>query len=169
MKHWMMIVLLLTGLCSAAQSLKKYPIGKSGCAYYGFCEAQLNESRSPDSSRIWTGGCTIDSVTYTIICVKLSERFDDLAVAEQVLISYMDYLKTSLEIKKASAYGKGHKLEGKENTRGVIDYWEWKNGDNGKVKGWTDGRFIGVMMVSGKGELPYSKKEVFLDGFRLPE
>jgi hypothetical protein len=170
-RKWKLLVaVLLVGLAGAnAQSLKKYPVGNSGCFYYGFCEAKLNLSYSPDSSKLWTGGCGVDALVYDLICVQLKERISDLPVAEDVLIQYLNFLKQQLGVKEAAGYGKGHRLQGSEETRGVIDYWKYDTGENVKVKGWIDGRFIAVMLVSSKGEIPVNKSEVYLDGFRFPE
>jgi hypothetical protein len=59
-------------------------------------------------------------------------------------------------------------LKNKEATRGVIDYWEDKDGVSYKIKGWTDGKYIAVMYAYAKTELPDTKVNVFLDGLVLP-
>ena len=51
-----------------------------------------------------------DSVSYGIICVKLLNPLADLTMAEDLLIAYSDYLKSSFSITKAIGYGKGHRL-----------------------------------------------------------
>lgn len=168
MKKIILPLLLLISCTAFSQSLKKYPVSKSGCSYYNYCDAKFDISKSTDSSDIYTGECVAADVTYGIICVKLLNPVTDLQMAEDLLIAYMDFLKQSFEITSAAGYGKGHRLNNNENTRGIIDYWKDKENDGWKVKGWTDGKIVAVMYAYSKKELPETKVNVFLDGFRFP-
>ena len=150
------------------QSLKKYPIGNSGCSLYIYCEPKFTVEKSTDSSLVYTGECVKDDISYGIVCVKLLNPVSDLTMAEDLVISYLDYLKENFNIINAAGYGKGHRLNNKENTRGILDYWEDKDKDKWKIKAWTDGKFIGFMYAYSKKELPEAKVNVFLDSFRLP-
>ena len=169
MKLTLVPVILLLSSQGYSQSLKKVPIGNSGCSLYSYCETKFTVEKSTDSSLVYTGECVKDEVSYGAICVKLLHPVDDLTMAEDLVISYLDYLKESFGITKAAGYGKGHRLNNNEQTRGVIDYWEDKDLDHWKVKAWTDGQYIGFMYAYGKKELPESKVNVFLDSFRLLE
>ena len=159
---------LLIMLTTSAQSLKKYPVGNSGCNAYTYCEIKYELSKSADSSTIYSGECTKEDVNYGIICVKLLNPITELPLAEDMMIAYADYLKTSFEITKSMGYGRGHLLNNKENTRGIIDYWEDGEKNKWKIKAWTDGKFIGFLYVYSKKELPEPKVNAFLDSFRLP-
>lgn len=163
-------IIITAGLTVNAQGMKKLPVGKSGCSVYTFCTLSFKEPDfSQDSSLVYTSECfNKDSVNYGVICVKLKASVDNPDDAEGLLISYLDYLKTSFEITKSVGYGKGHRLKDNEATRGVIDYWEDKDGNNWKVKGWTDGKFIAVLYGYSVKELPEVKLNLFLDGFRFP-
>ena len=162
------IISLLISTSVFSQSLKKTAIGNSGCSLYSYCPLKIEMAASKDSSLIYTGECVIDAVSYGVICVKLLNPRSDLSQAEELLVAYLDYLKASFEITSAAGYGKGHRLNNNENTRGILDYWEDKEKNKWKVKAWTDGKFIGVMYVFSKKELPESKVNVFLESFRLP-
>ena len=170
MKQFLTIIAaLLCGINADCQSLKKYAIGKSGCSAYIFCDpGSFKVEKSPDSSDVYTSECTSDSVSYGIICIKLREKMPDLKTAEEVMIAYLDYIKEQFGITKTTGYGKGHRLNKKEETRGVIDYWEDKDGLQYKVTGWTDGAYLAVMYVYANKELPYQKTSLFLEGLRLP-
>jgi hypothetical protein len=160
--------LVIATIAANGQSLKKYPISTSGCSLYSYCDAKYDVDLSEDSSKVYTGECMVADVSYGVICVKLLTPVTDLTMAEDLVISYLDYLKVSFDIKKAAGYGKGHRLNNNENTRGILDYWEDKNLDKWKVKAWTDGKFIGFMYAYSKKELPETKVNVFLESFRLP-
>ena len=155
-------------VCSSAQSLKKYPVGSSGCSVYLFCNPAFDESYSEDSSKVYTTECSKDSVYYGVICVKLLNAVTDINQAENLVVAYLDYLKKAFNIEHAVGYGKGNRLNNNENTRGVIDYWKDKDNNNWKVKAWTDGKFIGVMYAYAKKELPETKADVVLNSFRFP-
>ena len=151
-----------------SQSLKKYPVSNSGCTLGSYCEPKFKVEKSTDSSLVYTGECTIQEVSYGVICVKLLHPVDDLAMAEDLVIAYLDYLKESFEITKAAGYGKGHRLNNNERTRGIIDYWEDKAKDKWKIKAWTDGSYIGFLYAYSKNPIPESKVNLFLDSFRMP-
>ncbi len=169
LRYLILSVGLLIAGTAYGQSLKKYTISNSGCSAYFFCDpVKFNHDKSPDSSDVYMGECSNDGVTYGIICVRLKEKITNPEESEQMLISYLDYLKTSFGITGAAGYGKGHRLKNKENTRGVIDYWTDKDNANYKVKGWTDGKYIAVLYVYAAKELPEQKANVFLDGLVLP-
>lgn len=161
--------ILLAYMPAAAQSLRKYPIQQSGCSYYNYCDAPWDVSSSPDSSLVFTGECLYDEFHYAVICVRLKESFGDLPVAEEVLESYLNHLKTIFDITQATGYGRGHRLLQSEQTRGLLDYWKDKKGNNWKVKGWTNDKFLGVLMVYGPREIPEARANAFLDGFRFPD
>jgi hypothetical protein len=90
-------------------------------------------------------------------------------MSEDLLMAYLDYLKSSFNITKAVGYGKGHRLAGNENTRGIVDYWEDELNSSWKVKGWTDGKYVAVLYAYSAHNLPEAKVNAFLDGFRLPK
>ncbi len=164
-----LILFLLVSASSQAQGLKKYAIGDSGCSFYNYCESKFKVDYSSDSSKVFTGECKIGDVTYGVICVTLLDPVIDLVAAEDLMIAYVDYLKSSFSIEKAAGYGKGHRLNNDANTRGILDYWEDAENDKWKIKAWTDGRYIGFMFAYSSKDLSEPKVNAFLDGFRLPE
>jgi hypothetical protein len=170
MRTLILFVALLAGFHNGhAQSLKKYSINETGCSLYLYCDpGKFDSDYSEDSSRVYTAECIKEEITYGIICIKLLVPITDLNSAEDVMISYLEYLKASSNIVSAAGYGKGHTLNDNENTRGVIDYWKDKDKNNWKIKAWTNGDFIAVLYASGKKELPETKVDVFLNSFRFP-
>ena len=170
MKRICFFIILITLMSNAfAQSLKKIPISNSGYSMYSYCgPSKFDFDYSEDSSKVYTGECVNSEVHYGVICIKLLRPITDLAAAEEVMISYLDFLKADFHVKTSTGYGKGHILNKNENTRGVLDYWKDTENNNWKVKAWTDGKVIGVMYAYSQKELPESKVNVFLDGFRLP-
>ena len=170
MKRLMVVCLLLffSG-GSYGQALKKYVIDKGGCSASFYCNPGTFElSKSPDSADVYTGECNVKDVNYGLICVKLKTGISELQLSEDVLIQYLDYLKTTLNIASARGYGKGHKLHNKENTRGVVDYWQDKEGNNWKLRGWTNGKYIAVLFVYTPKEVPEANAEVFLNSLMFP-
>jgi hypothetical protein len=167
-KYSLLLAFSFCFLFSRAQSFKKVAISNSGCSLYTFCELKIDVDYSEDSSQVYVGECAKDGVDYGVICVKLIHPMDDLDAAEESMISYLDYLKTSFKILKAAGYGRGHRLGKEENTRGVIDYWEDADKNNWKIKGWADGKYIGILYAYSPKELNETKVNFFLDGFRFP-
>lgn len=168
MKLFLLIAFyLIAAVPGSSQSLKKYPISSSGCSLYSYCSSKYDVAYSEDSSKVYTGECAVGDVTYGVICIKLLNPISDLNAAEELMISYVDFLKGSFEIKTATGYGKGHRLNNDEGTRGILDYWEDSDFDKWKIKAWTDGMFISFMYAYSSKELPEAKVNVFLDSFRF--
>jgi hypothetical protein len=169
MRHLIILLALLITGSAYAQALRKYPIGNSGCSAYFFCDpGTFALEKSPDSSDVYTAECVSGNTSYGVVCVKLKDKIPGAQASEDMMISYLDFLKTSLHITSAVGYGKGHKLKNRENTRGVIDYWTDKDGAKWKIKGWTDGKYIAVMYAYTKEDLNESRVNIFLDGLLLP-
>jgi hypothetical protein len=171
MKKIFLIVLLQYGCINIfSQIIKKYPIAESGCAAYFYCNpGKFELSYSPDSSKVYTSECIVDGTGYGAICVKFKDPINNIDNAEGVLVAYLDYLKTNFKIVSAAGYGKGHRLNGKENIHGIIDYWKDEEKNNWKIKGWTNGSLIVIMYAYSKQELPETKVNVFLDGIVFPD
>jgi hypothetical protein len=163
------LVILIVYNCLQAQSLKKYDIGSSGCKAYFFCNpGEFNLTYSEDSSKVYTAECKADSLNWGIICVALKQPVSPGQDAEDLLTSYFDFLKTVYKISTAAGYGKGHSMKNNADVKGMIDYWTDQDGDEWKIKGWTDGKFIAVLYVYANGKLnETSEVNLFLDGFRF--
>jgi hypothetical protein len=168
MKRLLILFSLISSITCSAQTLKKYNIGDSGCSLYNYCIPKFSVDFSDDSSKVYTGECAAGGVTYGVICIKLLTTVPDLTDAEELMINYLSYLKSSFQIIKSAGYGYGHHVKDREDTRGVIDYWTDNAGDQWKIKSYTDGKFIGFMYAYSSQALPEQKVNVFLDSFRLP-
>lgn len=161
----MALMLCVASMAAKAQLPKKYRIGTTGCTYYSYCDpGVLEKSYSVDSAMIYTGECTAAGCQWYLVFVQLKEKMSDLEAAEGLLEQYLDFIKQSMGVTKAVGYGKGHRLRGNEQTRGMIDYWGDEAGHKMKVKGWVNGQYIAVLMVAAEGELTESKVNLYLDG-----
>lgn len=156
-----------------AQSFKKVfikdSINDSGCFLYSWCDFQFKTEFSQDSSLVFESLCEKDGLNYGVISIKLRQPFENLDQAQESLIRYLDYLKTNFKITMSAGYGKGHRLNNNENTRGIIDYWADSDKNNWKIKGWTNRKYIGILYVYSPKELPESKLNIYLDSFRFPD
>lgn len=163
--------LLLISFLSYSQTVprfKKTEIMNSGCfAYFPETPANFELSKSEDSSFVYTASVEFDNYTYGIIAVKFKTPFNgSISEHEDLLISYMDYLKTVFNVINALGYGKGHTSSFNLNASGIIDTWEDASKNTISIKGWIDDNFIGFMYLKGKEEYPnINIKNIFLNGF----
>ncbi len=163
------LTLLLLAHTAQGQLVKKYPIGNSGCSASFFCDpSPFDLSKSPDSSDVVTGECTQGDMTYGVICVQLRQPINDADASEKTVITYLDYLKTTLDITTSAPYGKGQRLRGRPDSRGILDYWQTKEGEHWKLKGWTDGYYIVVMYTFSKKKINENKADMFINSLILP-
>jgi hypothetical protein len=178
MKRILTLVLIFIVYAASAQenvkaSFRKYPIGTTGCNIYFPSEpGEWKIEKSEDGSDVYTNTVEADGLVYDAIVVQFVAPFlnssrEDL---ETLLISYLDYLYSTMEVAEKVGYGKGQLLQGNTDATGVIDYWKWADGSQGKIKGWITDSHLAVLLVSGTSD-PSDKTstDVFLNGFRFPE
>ncbi|MFM7021821.1 MAG: hypothetical protein ACKOXB_02500 [Flavobacteriales bacterium] len=176
MKFFLSFALLLVVCSAAAQTvphLKKYDISDSKFRIYlPSAPDPVSMEYSPDSAKVYTIEALDSSQNkyFHFGAIVVTGLSLDNEIKEEMLISYMDYLKTSIGIESSIGYGKGHTLSTHASAVGVIDYWKDKDGDEWKVKGWIDNNSIVVMFIYGPGEYPIASiPEIFFAGIRFPE
>jgi hypothetical protein len=153
---------------SAAQSLQRVAVGKSGVSIGSSCKMSFDVSKSKDSSIVYNGECSNDGVTYGVICVKLLSPILDMDDAESVASDYLDYLHNSYNITHAEGFKKGLRLNKDENTRGINDQWGDAQKNVWMVRAWTNGKFITVVYANSKKPLVAAKIDAFLNSVRFP-
>ena len=167
-----LILLVVNCFGQSTPKFQKDAISTSGCyAYFPGPPKNYNASFSQDSSIVYTGSVDFDGYTFGTITVKFARKTgENKEEIENLLISYLDYLKTFFNITEAVGYGKGHLLESNPEALGIIDYWKDKDGNQLNVKGWIDHYNLGFMYILGKTDYPnINVVQLFQDGFRFPE
>lgn len=176
-KSLFFIITLLCFFLSLAAQTGKVPrfskslIGDNGCyAYMPTSETVVFElDYSEDSSKVYTGGVkAADSLNYEVILVELKSE-TATEDQEDLLISYLDYLKTAFNVTKSAGYGKGHTSEKNPAAKGIIDFWEDEDGIKYDIKGWIDNKRIAVMIIYGATEVNYNVGQLFKNGIFLNE
>jgi hypothetical protein len=157
----------------AKPSFRKYPVASTPCSVYlPKSPGEWTKEAAQDSSDVYTVEVKADPFLYDVIAVKFAYPIGS-ATSEQMenlLISYLDYLKTVFKVKSAAGYGKGHILPGNDKAYGVLDFWDDTEGLKMKVKGWITREYLSVMVVSGKTDPgDAATTDIFLNGFRFPE
>ncbi|MEP7238865.1 MAG: hypothetical protein ABI685_13395, partial [Ferruginibacter sp.] len=132
-----------------------------------YCEPVFGITYSGDSAKVYTSECGSNGIYYMVICMELKRAITPVSKAETALINYVNLLKTQFKVVSSMGYKTGDMLKGKENTRGIMDYWKDDEQFNWKIKGWTDGRFIAVLLTYSKKDLPETTVNPFLDGLSL--
>ncbi len=151
--------------------LSKTPIGNTGSFAYLPENKATNPfelSYSPDSSKVYTGDFLEGEHHFSVILVKFNFSLNTQLEKENMILNYLEYLKTSFNIVQSAGYGKGHTLESAPEATGVIDYWVDKDKDKWAIKAWADGNTLAVMMLYGATEYPiFNVQQMFLNGFRF--
>jgi hypothetical protein len=160
---------LLAFSTNAQNSLTSYLVGNSGCSvsFYS-APGPVNVSFSPDSSKVYTIESTDpDGITLSLIAVRLSQNLEGDTI-DEVLVSYLDFLKAQLEITHSEGYSTGYVLPSHASAHCRRDSW---SDDKSRiaVMGCSNGEFIAVLLVFGNTWKDISgKKEGFFNSFRFP-
>jgi len=150
--------------------MRKQPIGACGCSLYapeGFSVGAPD--KSDDGADVYIGTAKVDDFEFGVIAVKFSvDLGDDGDALQGMLVDYMSFVRGQLNITQTAGVGLGHRMESHPAARGVIDYWTGKDGVEYAVKGWVDGKHLGVLYIAGKGSYPlFNVQSMYLDGFRF--
>jgi len=163
---------IATQLLAQVPRFSKYPIGETGySSYFPSNPGNFEVQKSEDDLQLYLGETEVQACKYGLILVLFDDKLAGSGKEEllDLLISYMDHLKTSFEITGSAGYGKGHSMDSNPEVQGVIDYWEDKTGNQFAIKGWIDKNALCFLYVSGK-ELPnINYQNLFLNGFRFKE
>lgn len=164
------LILLLSSQVFPQNSLKKYPIGDSGCFAYFFAEPfPADLSYSPDSSRVYVmESMSSDSVTCSTITVMLAEEIPQEEI-EGMMTNYLDYLKSNLNVTESTGYGRGVSLATHPGAKGIRDFWKDETSDISVIS-YSDGKVIEVMMIYAQDPEKdiTNKRDAFFNGFRFP-
>jgi hypothetical protein len=163
------IAVLMVIQVKAQDGLTRYEVGNSGCSAAFFAVPDpANISFSPDSSMVYTMESTDpDGITCSLIAVDLAQNLEGDAI-EEVLSSYLDFLKAQLEITHSDGYTKGYILPTHPSAHCMRDSW---SDDKSRiaVMGCSNGDFIIVLLVFSNSWKDISeKKEGFFQSIRFP-
>lgn len=170
----LIFILILSNVKSQTTSiprLEKISILECNCSVYmPKGTSMFNKAYSEDSSMVFTAEyITEDNFSFSAIAVKFKVSLGkDKSTNEEMLVMYMDYIKSQLKITESAGYGKGHSMEKYPDAIGVLDYWWDESGHQFVVKGWIDGEKLAILYIAGTTEYPvFNLQQMYLDGFRF--
>jgi hypothetical protein len=127
-------------------------------------------TKTADSSDVYSGSKDCGhGFTFGVILVQFSEPlFSSPDELEDEMIVYMEGLKKSWNVTKASGYGRGLIMTSDAKARGVIDYWTDKDGKEYAIKGWCNKTGYGIMYIKGPNIYPHATiQKNFFESFRF--
>ncbi len=149
--------------------LQKYVIGVGAKAYLPASPDTITRNLSEDGSVVYTCEVPWDGFNFSVIMVQFKDEVNNES-QEELLISYLDYLKGQFKVSESAGYGKGHAMDSHPQAKGVIDFWVGEDKTQYQLKGWIDSTTLAVMIIYGKKEYPiFNVAQLFLNGFRFPD
>lgn len=171
------LLAITTPLLGAAQAenppsnWKRFWIENSGCAVSMPIDNVSTESGyDVDSNRVYTSKATYtrDGVEY-LFYVAVMQLRADAGEANEKLLEYTDYVKSTQMVVQAEGYKKINTLVRGKLAKGISDRWTDHAGNEYAVTGWSKGRTLSLMYVF--GEKPYpstSQLNSFFNSFQFP-
>lgn len=148
---------------------ERVDLGTTGLSAYmprGF--PPFDVTTSQDGSTVHSGELRLGGFTFACIALRLKEPLGADDDREGMLVSYLDFLKTTFGVTQSAGYGRGHTVDSEPLARGVIDYWDDADKVHYAVKGWVTLTHLAVLMVYGPGDYPYlTAQQAYLDGIRF--
>ncbi len=152
---------------SSNRSAKNHLIADTGCSVFLFSRNMNFETvKTKKGDKLYYKEFYEEGVQYGIICIKLKE-FYLLDEAEELLRTYMFKLKKSLCIQQTTGIHRCTNWNDQSSVS-VMDYWRDADGEDWKVKGYTNGQVMSVLYIKNISHSDVRKEDLFLDSFYFP-
>jgi hypothetical protein len=123
----------------------------------------MNSKQTKTGDIVQVNECNDNDATYGIISIKLKKAFAQLQQAQTVLIEFMEQLQPTFGVLHTT----GLQAEWESTNVSVTDYWQDADGQDWKVKGWTDGKTMAVFYIRNIAKVPVARECYFLNGTYL--
>ncbi len=149
-------------LRATAPRFKRYLICPGCSSYLNSSARTLHVRQTKGGDKVFFNEYTEDGVTYGTICVQMQEAYT-LEEAESILVHYLNRVRKPMHI--YCNVSMDIKTDDRQLT--ITDYWQDSQGIDWKVKGYTNGRVVGVLYVKNISDTTVGNHDAFLDGFRF--
>lgn len=156
---------------STSSSWKRVWIADSGCSATFPAGATNTESGlDVDSNKVYVFKATTmaDGIEY-LFYVSVMQLREEPGEADEALVGYMDYVKSTQLVAHAAGFRKINPLLRGKLAKGIVDTWTDHAGNEYAVTGWAKGRTLVLMYAV--GEKPYPNKAQlngFFNSFQFP-
>jgi hypothetical protein len=120
----------------------------------------MNSKQTKTGDIVQVNECNDNDATYGIISIKLKKAFAQLQQAQTVLIEFIEQLQPTFGVLHTT----GLQAEWESTHVSVTDYWQDADGQDWKVKGWTDGKTMAVFYIKNIGQVTVARESYFLNG-----
>ena len=151
---------------SGPRKLKNCFIGDTGCSALLFAGSEsIDHTTTRMGDDLYYHEYSEKKVTYGIICISLNKVYQ-LNAAENLLSVYMNKLRGPFRVDHHTGLNKDEDWN-QVSTASLTDYWQDRNKNDWKVKGYTNGRYMAVLYVRNIGLVDVNKQDLFLDSFHF--
>lgn len=166
-----LIFLLTTSLVlsyTSSRNFKRRFISNTGCSIRIPGETfRLDKTYSETGDQLFLSSVAKGKANYGFILARLHDKITEITEAEQVLFDFMEGLLDPLAIDHTTGMSAGHEHRFTKTARGMLEYWQDDEGNDWKVKGWTNGRFMALLYVKNFTEESIKEVDEFLNSFRF--
>ena len=161
------LIMLLTASLVMFRSAKKFRptrIGATGCTVLLPSTVDFEHTRNEEGDQIYYADHYEKDCRYGVICAWLSKPL----MAEEasgLLKSYVERLQGPFSAEHSTGVLVTSEPTLTYPVTAMTDYWQDGQGQDWKVKGYTDGRIVSVLFVKNIGEGEIDKQDAFLDSF----
>jgi len=174
MKNITPLILSFVATCNSAgaqnQQLKSYPVDKTDySALFPANPGKAEVSLSDNELEVFSLEVEFNADRYGLVMVLLQDKFtnSDKETLENLLISYMEFMKLANDITSSIGYIKGQVNASNTNATGIQDFWEDESGAQWAVRGWIDNNVLAVLFIHSTKPESLQVNYTFLDGFNF--
>lgn len=149
------------------QREKIFEVSSCGCTARLPAQPLTKKLRDEKGNPVYVGQAKEQHVTYGFATVELEQHLYNREEAEQTLFLFMEAMHPSFNIEYTTALTHGYTHPHSPHVWGMTDYWQDKDGQDWKVKGWTDGRIMTVLYVKNIGGVSFERQDAFLNSFQF--
>lgn len=149
---------------TSARKFRNYFIGDTGCSVSLLPGCRNFEKVSTkNGDNVYFTEFKEDKVKYGVICITLNSEYDEDR-GEALLLNYLNKLRKSFFI----LHHTGMQASIDWNCRNSVafeDYWQDIDGNDWKIKAYSNGNAMSILYVKNINDLDVKKQDQFLDSF----
>lgn len=160
------LILIMTLWRLKSPRFRNRKIANTGCIAFLPKDIPFKTKKTPDGGLFCCTEFIHEEITYGVICISLDKELS-LNKARKILAAYMKKLHGPFFIFHSIGLTRDADWNSSV-TCALVDYWQDAGGADWKIKGYTDGKSIGILYLKNIAKTDVVLQDKFLDSFHFP-
>jgi hypothetical protein len=141
----------------------KITLGAPGCTLTVHTPPLVYQVKTEEGYNAFIGQSKLHDVTYGFATVFLPFQLLGKELQTNLFLMMQD-VHASFDISFGTGLTYGYNHAGDNTIFGITEYWQDREGNDWKVKGWSNGSVMTVLYIKNIGSVSFKDQECYLDG-----